>query len=117
MRIVNVSKGVVLAEQATIADTFLKRAKGLLGKKELNPGVAMVIKPCNSIHTFFMRFPIDVLFVDKENKVVKVFSVVKPFRISAVYFSAYYVVELPAGVVGSSLTCAGDIISVSANCA
>lgn len=111
MKITNVTKGVVLAEQAIIADSFLKRAKGLLGRKGLGRSEALIIKPCNSIHTFFMHFPVDVLFVDKNNAVIKAISGLKPFRITGIYFNAAYAVELPQGMVGYTSTSAGDVLS------
>ncbi len=95
-----------------MADTPFKRVKGLLGRKGLKPGTAMVIKPCNSIHTLFMRFPIGVLFVDKENRIIKVISALKPFRITPVYFKAHFTIELPAGILESTSTCQGDILSI-----
>ena len=111
MKIINKSKGVVLAD-AIIADTPFKRMKGLLGRKALNEGEALVIKPCNSIHTFFMRFPIDVLFVDKNNKVIKAISSIKPFRITGIYFGAAFVVELSAGTIKRTRTVESDLLSL-----
>lgn len=59
-----------------------------------------------------MHFPIDILFVDKNNTVIKAVSGLRPFRITGIYLNAAYVVELPEGVVESNLTCAGDILSI-----
>ncbi|MBU0709888.1 MAG: DUF192 domain-containing protein [Candidatus Omnitrophica bacterium] len=112
MKIINKTKNIVLAEEAGVADNPFRRIKGLLGKKGLNRGEALVIRPCNSIHTFFMRFPIDVLFVSKDNRVVKAISCLKSFRLSAVYFSASFVIELPSGVIQSTSTQEGDSISL-----
>ncbi len=72
VKIINKTKNTILAEEAYIADTVFSRVKGLLGKQSLDEGSALIIKPCNSIHTFFMRFPIDVFFVDRNNKIVKI---------------------------------------------
>lgn len=112
MKIINVTKGVILAEEAVIAETFFTRIRGLLGRKEFRAGQALVIKPCNSIHTFFMRFPIDVLFIDKNNKVVSATPALAAFRISKVYFNAAYVVELPAGVLKTTATSVGDLLEI-----
>lgn len=95
-----------------MAETFFKRIRGLLARKEFGKGEALIIKPCNSIHTFFMRFSIDVLFVDKNNAVIEAISNLRPFRVTRTYFNVVYVVELPEGVVESSSTCVGDILSV-----
>ncbi len=112
MKIINLTKGVILAEEAVIAETFFTRIRGLLGKKEFRAGDALVIKPCNSIHTFFMRFPIDVLFSDKNNRIISAIPALAAFRISRVYFNAAYVVELPAGVLKAAPTDIGDILEI-----
>jgi len=99
MRIINQTKNCLLAEEAVIAETFFKRSKGLLGKKNLPTGQALVLMPCNSVHTFFMRFPIDIAFIDKYNKVVKIIPLIPPFRITPVYFNAHFAIEFPAGTL------------------
>lgn len=93
-----------------MVNTPFKRMKGLLGKKELKKGQALVLKPCNSIHTFFMRFPIDVLFVDKDNRVIEAISKVQPFRLTYIYFNAALAIELPTATIQSSSTSKGDSI-------
>ncbi|KPK98541.1 MAG: hypothetical protein AMJ95_03955 [Omnitrophica WOR_2 bacterium SM23_72] len=95
-----------------MAATLFKRAKGLLGTKDFRSGEALVITSCNSIHTFFMRFPIDVLFVDKACKVIKAIHYLRPFRITPLYFKADFTLELPVGTIESSSTTEGDILSL-----
>lgn len=112
MRIINQSKNTILSENAILANKFFKRIKGLLGKKEFVKGEALVIRPCNSIHTFFMRFPIDVLFVGRDNRVVAAISCLKPFGLSKIYFKASFVVELPAGTISTTFTHKGDLLSL-----
>ncbi|SFH34187.1 hypothetical protein SAMN05660649_04818 [Desulfotomaculum arcticum] len=85
----------LIADQVFMADNLFTRLKGLLGKTCMEQGQAMVIKPCNSIHTCFMRFNIDVLFIGKNNEVVKVVRNMAPFRFAAA-IKAKYVIELPA---------------------
>lgn len=97
MRLLNQTKNTVVADQVWLSRTFFQRIKGLLGRKTLNGQEALVLIPCNAIHTFFMHFPIDVIFADKNNKVVGTLSDLKPNRISRVYWSAVKVIELPAG--------------------
>ena len=104
----NVSKDKVLATRAAEARSFAARFKGLMGQTELPLGHALHIVPCNSIHTFFMRIAIDAVFLDTAHKVVKVLPAMAPWRISAVYFSAHSVLELPAGVAEASGTIEGD---------
>jgi len=113
MRIINTTRNTVLANEVAIADTALGRMKGLLGRKSLQAGRALVINPCNSIHTLFMRFSIDVLFLDKDSRVVKSVSFIKPFRFSPIYFSACMVIEFPAGTIQATRTQEGDIISIA----
>lgn len=74
------------------ADTFIKRFFGLMGKKTYPKNKTLFLSPCNSIHTFFMRFPITVVFVNKENYVLKVVENMKPWRM-AFCFKAHGVYE------------------------
>jgi uncharacterized membrane protein (UPF0127 family) len=110
MRIINKSKNTNLADKVALADNPVSRSRGLLGRKSLLQGEALVIKPCSSIHTFFMRFPIDVIFVDRNNQIIKAISGLKPWRLTGIYFNAGYVVELPEGAIQSSLTSKGDTL-------
>jgi uncharacterized membrane protein (UPF0127 family) len=111
MKIINKNKNNILAEEVIVADTPFKRSKGLLGRKLFKPGEALVIVPCNSIHTLFMRFSIDALFVNKEHRVIKAIWNLKPFRITKIYFNSSFVVELPVGTICATATEEGDIIS------
>jgi uncharacterized protein len=74
--------GRVVCERCVVADTALKRMKGLLGRAGLDEGEGLLIKPAGSIHMFFMRFPIDAVFLDRELRVVKVVPDLKPWRIA-----------------------------------
>jgi hypothetical protein len=97
MRLINLTKKTVLAEDVFIADTPFKRIKGLLGKKVFLADQAIILDPCNSVHTFFMRFAIDILFVDKDYKVLKTLSELDPNRITRIFWYSRRVIELPAG--------------------
>lgn len=110
MKIFNQSRNILLAGEAAIAGTFFKRAVGLLGKSEFKKGTALVLRPANSIHTFFMRFPIDVLFIDKEDKVIKAISCLKPWRITVASFATVMTIELPCGTLQEIPTTEGDIL-------
>ena len=112
MKIINQTKNTALAQNASIACTTFERIKGLLGRKKLEGGEALIIKSCNSIHTCFMQFPIDVLFLDRNNKVIRAISAMKPFRISNIYLSAASVIELPANTIQNTSTSVGDLISI-----
>lgn len=110
MRIINKANSSVVAEEVIIANTPLKRMKGLLGKKEFKKGHALILDPCNSIHTFFMRFSIDILFLDKNNKIIKAITCLKPFRLTSIYFSAAFAVELPPGTIQALSIRKGDTL-------
>ncbi|MDD5681431.1 MAG: DUF192 domain-containing protein, partial [Candidatus Omnitrophica bacterium] len=70
------------------------------------------IKPCNSIHTFFMRFAIDVIFVDSKNRIIRTIRNMRPFRISGIYLSALFSIELPAGTLEKTSTQTGDYLTI-----
>lgn len=67
--------------RARVARTFAERARGLIGTKSLPPGEGMLILKCNAIHTFFMSFPIDATFLDKNNNIVKIVRNIRPWRL------------------------------------
>lgn len=112
MIIENITKNTILADECRVADTFLSRFMGLMGKKTLQPGSGLLIKPCNSIHMFFMHFPIDAVFLNSDNKVVHIIEGIMPWRVSPVIRQARSVLELPVGTVESSSTDVGDRLEV-----
>jgi hypothetical protein len=103
----NHTRDTVLAHAAEVADTSAKRRTGLLKHERLEPGEGLWIDPCESVHTFFMKFPIDLVYLDKHHRVRKVRSAVRPWRLSACLL-AQSVLELPAGTVKQSGTQVGD---------
>jgi uncharacterized protein len=112
MKVVNKSKMTSLADKAIVAHSLLKRIIGLMDRKTLEKGEALIICPCKSIHTFFMRFPIDVVFVDKKDSIIKTISCLKPFRLTRAYWFSKSVIELPAGAISSTNTRQGDILQI-----
>ena len=88
--------GNVVCEHCLLAETALARLRGLLGRSGLSSGEGMLLRPAASIHTAFMRFPIDAVFLDRENRVVKVAAELAPWRAAACRGSRT-VLELPAG--------------------
>lgn len=113
MKIINKSRDTVIARHAKIADTVIARLQGLLGRDIFTPGEALLITRCRSIHTVFMRFSIDVIFVDKTDRVVGLARGIRPFRVSPYFFRAGYAIELPEGVVEKTGTALGDQVQVS----
>lgn len=98
----NLSTQGVIASQALVADNPWSRMKGLLGRKALQQGEALVITQCNSIHMFFMRFAIDVVFVDAKWNVVGLVRGIRPFGLSPVFWKAKTAIELEAGSIDKS---------------
>jgi uncharacterized membrane protein (UPF0127 family) len=108
MQLVNISKGTLLAERLTEARAPWSRLVGLLGRSHLSQGEGLLIAPCSSVHTFFMRFPIDVAFLDRDGRVVSAFASVPPFRVLMGGRGAQMAVELPAGVLARTGATTGD---------
>jgi uncharacterized membrane protein (UPF0127 family) len=109
--LVNERTGEVVADQLLPAFDSKTRRTGLLAHESMPPGSAMIIAPTNAIHTFFMRFAIDVLFVTKDGVIVKTRAALAPWRISAAW-KAHAVIELPAGALQRSVVNQGDRIKV-----
>jgi hypothetical protein len=107
----NQTRQTVLASHADVADTSEKRRVGLLKHTSLAPGEGLWIAPCESVHTFFMKFPIDLVYLDKRLRVRKVRHAVRPWRLSAC-LTAHSVLELPAGSVAETGTVAGDELTM-----
>lgn len=97
-----------LAWNGERALTFGSRFKGLLGRTGLVEGGGLHIAPCNSIHMFFMKFALDIVFLDDELKVVKVIPDIKPWGLTRVYSKAESVLELPVGTIARTGTVEGD---------
>ena len=112
VRVVNISRGTVVADQAEIAVSFWSRLRGLLGRRGLAEGQAMVI-PSDMIHTFFMRFAIDVVFLDCHNRVLHVIVDMRPNRISPFVRHSDIVVELPVGTLERTYTQKGDLLKMA----
>ena len=108
MLIHNLTRNVLLAQNARLADTPLKRMKGLLGRRAFSDGEALVIRPCQSVHMLFMPFAIDVIFLDRQKRVVGLCRNLKPFQFSPVFWKSACAIELPAGTIEKTKTAAGD---------
>src|ERR1700694_5570262 len=109
MRLMEAGSGRVVVGNLELADSAWSRIVGLMGRPALERGRGLWLEPCNSIHMFFMRFPIDVLFLDRQRRGKKVVLGLKPWRISPIVFGARTVVELPAGTL-SDLSLVGALL-------
>jgi len=97
VHIENLTRSATVVSAGRVADRFWARLIGLMLASPLAPGAGLVIVPCSSIHTQFMRFPIDVLYVNKEDRIVGIARNLRPWRVGRFYKKVHYVVELPAG--------------------
>jgi len=112
MKIYNSTQNNLIADDVKVAENFFTRSVGLLFKKSFSEGEGLIIKPCCSIHTFFMRLEIDVLFVNKKNEIVAIYENVKPWRILPIHLNSSYVVELSAGQIFTKNIHKGDVILI-----
>ena len=105
--------GTVVCERCTLADSPLPRMRGLLGRDGLEQGEGLLLRPASSIHTFFMRFPIDAVFLDKGLVVVGIEDAIEPWR-AASQRGAKAVLELPAGESSRRGLRVGDQLTLAA---
>lgn len=107
LKVLNCTRQTVLGASIEVADHGATRRKGLLGRSGLPSGEGIWIVPCESVHTFWMKFPIDLVYLDRDKKVKKVRSRVVPWRLSAC-LSAHSVLEFASGTIDSTQTMPGD---------
>lgn len=99
---------VIICPELKIANTFLSRLKGLMFKKIFEKGSGLLITKCNSIHMFFMKFPLDIVFLDKNLIVVEMVENIKPWKISKIYRNVSSTLELPSGTIKDKHIKIGD---------
>ena len=109
LRVINFTKGNVLAAHADVAANPWRRMRGLLGRPPLSRGQGLLIRPCQGVHTMGMAYPIDVVHLDREHVVRKVLHRLAPWRVGPIVWGSNTVLELPAGVADT--TSEGDRIS------
>ena len=103
--------GTVACDRCVVADTAPTRIRGLLGRRQLEPGEGMLLRPANSVHMFFMRFAIDVVFVDRELAVRKIVERLRPWRMAGC-LGAKAALELPAGTASRCGITVGEVLSL-----
>ncbi len=109
----NRTRGAILASKVQLADTSRARRIGLLKHDKLNEGEGLWIYPTQAIHTFGMRFPIDVAFLDRRMRVKRIYHQLAPFRWTSLVWSAQSVLELPSGSLAGTQTVVGDELQIS----
>ncbi len=114
-RALNDSRGTVLCERLEVAEGMAEQSRGLLGREALEPGRGMLfqrgrLEPFMLMHMFFMRFSIDIVFLDQDDRVVKIDHNLRPWRVSSLVFRARKALEIEAGSAARAGTRAGDQI-------
>lgn len=110
--VVNTTRNTVLGERIRVAETSWSRMVGLLGQSGLEPGEGLLIIPSQAVHTVAMRFAINVVFVDRNWRVVHVRPAMVPYRMTGIHWKAHFVLELPAGVIAQTSISVGDQLAI-----
>lgn len=113
MKAVMRNTGTELVGNLMVADSILTRMKGLLGRDSLSKGSGLWLKPCNSVHTFCMKFAIDVIFLNRNNQVVNIVHNLPPNRLTRIFSEAVSVIELPALAAADAGLSKGDFVDIS----
>jgi uncharacterized membrane protein (UPF0127 family) len=112
LRVINLTRGSELASALEVADSAAKRNTGLLGRDRLATGEGIWIRPCEAVHTFWMRFPIDLVYLDRKRRIRKLVSALPAWRLSGC-LRAHSVLELPSGTIRATQTQLGDTLEFS----
>jgi uncharacterized membrane protein (UPF0127 family) len=108
----NLTRKTILANQVEFADSFWARTRGLIGRRQISDDFALVIKPCHGIHTLFMSTTIDVAYVSREGRVVRVLHDFKPWRVGPIDWRCNWVIELSAGLARRTGLHATDLVGL-----
>ena len=115
LRVTNTTRGTTVGDSVELADTSLRRMFGLLGRRGLDAGGGLWIKPSSGVHTFGMAFKIDVVGLDRDLKVIKLWRCLVPFRVTSVSLKVQSVIELPCGTIKLSETQVGDQLKIESS--
>jgi uncharacterized protein len=107
-KVINLMTDKILASPVYCASTYYQRMKGLLGRTSMEGIEGLYIPRCRSIHTFFMKFSIDIVFMDKTHKVQKIINCLKPFRLASGTLGSFGVLELPCHTIDLQACRPGD---------
>jgi uncharacterized membrane protein (UPF0127 family) len=110
--VANLTRGTLLGDRIDVADTSLSRFLGLIPKRGLNAGEGLWIKPSSGVHMFWMRFAIDVIGLDKQMRVVKIWRNLKPWRMTSVSTKMHSALELPVGQIDAGEVQLGDVLEI-----
>lgn len=112
MRVYNQTRKAVLISRARMANSFWSRLRGLLGTTSLKAGEGLILAGEKSIHTLFMKFPIDVVYINKQHIVVRTTTNMVPYRLGPFVSQSAYVLEMPVGTIEQTSTQVGDHLSL-----
>jgi uncharacterized membrane protein (UPF0127 family) len=113
VKAVNITRNKTLASTLLVADTFCRSLLGLMGRRRLPLGEGLWISPCQSVHSMWMRFPIDVVFLSSHRSIIHLVENMKPFRITKYVSAAESVIELPASTIAMTQTRVGDRVEIA----
>lgn len=112
MKVKIIHNNNIVSSNVLMASTMYTRIVGLMFRKTpIDNSDGLLLMPCNSIHTCFMRYSLDIVFLNKKNEVVKIIRNLKPWRMTSIYFKANKTLELPAGKLPQEIK-EGDILEV-----
>lgn len=114
LQVTNQTRNTIVGDRVTVADTSLSRMIGLLGRSGLEEGEGLWIRPSSGVHTIGMRFPIDVIGLDTDRRVIKLWKHLRPYRITSVSTALRSVVELPLGRIAECQVQLGDLLRFEA---
>lgn len=117
LRAINRTRGTVVCDHLEDAGGLAGQSRGLLGRDRLEPGHGMLfdngrLTPFMWMHMFFMKFAIDIVFLGRDGRVLRISRKLRPWRVSAIVFGARRALELEAGAAAASATQIGDIIAI-----
>jgi len=113
LKVINTTRNIAVGDKIEMADTSLKRLFGLLGRSGLDAGGGLWIKPSSGVHTVGMTFAIDVVGLDRNLNVIKLWRSLPPLRVTSVSFRMHSVLELPCGTIARSQTEVGDQLQIT----
>jgi hypothetical protein len=113
LKVTNTTRGITVGDKVELADTSFKRMFGLLGRRGLDAGGGLWIKPSSGVHTVGMAFKIDVVGLDSDLKVIKLWRCMPPFRLTSVSMKVKSVLEFPCGVIAGSQMQIGDQLHIT----
>lgn len=111
--VTNINRTVILCSHAAVADTFLNRLVGLLGSTMLPGGSGLLIRPSSGVHTWGMRYPIDIIALDGSDRVLGIWSHTPPWRVRGVSLKTRSILELPPGTIHTTETVPGDQLHIN----